>query len=184
MVSDETVRSGGLLFFKAGSALIGPSEDVKLRFLDRRNDHEIELAVVIGKKADRVSEDEALNYVAGYAVFLDMTLRGPEIQAQRKSIDTYAVLGPWLTTTDEIDDPDNLDMVLHVNDKLRQSGNTRDQIRSQRNIIAYASQFFTLRPGDVIFTGTPHGIGPVRPGDVIRAAIDGLGEMTVKVTSA
>ena len=184
MVSDDTVRSGGTLFFKARSALAGPGDGVKLRFLERRNDHEIELAIVIGKTADRVSESDALDYVAGYAVFLDMTLRGPEIQAQRKSIDSYAVLGPWLTTADEIAHPDALDLRLSVNGEPRQSGNTRDQIRSQRNIVSYASQFFTLYPGDVIFTGTPAGIGPVKPGDIIRASIAGLGEMTVAVGKA
>ena len=146
MVSDATRESGGLLFFKANSALIGPSEGIKLRFLERRNDHEIELAIVMGKKADRVSVADALSYVAGYAIFLDITLRGPEIQAQRKSIDSYAVLGPWLTTADEIANPDDLDLTLAVNGQPRQKGNTRDQIRAQAEVISYASQFFTLYP--------------------------------------
>jgi 2,4-didehydro-3-deoxy-L-rhamnonate hydrolase len=172
------------LFLKATSALVGPSEGVRLRHPGRRNDHEVELAVVIGRTADRVARAEALQYVAGYAIALDMTVRGPEERSMRKSIDSYAVLGPWLVTADEIADPARLDIELSVNGEQRQRANTRDLVVDIPRLIEWASSYYTLHPGDVILTGTPDGVGPVQPGDTISARIQGIGEMHVAVAAA
>jgi 2-keto-4-pentenoate hydratase/2-oxohepta-3-ene-1,7-dioic acid hydratase in catechol pathway len=169
------------LFLKASSALIGPSEQIRLRFPDRRNDHEVELAVVIGRRCHQVSREEALNYVAGYAIGLDITIRGPELQSFRKSPDTYAVCGPWLVTRDEIPDPGELDLRLWVNNALRQSANTRQLIYDVPRLIEYASSFYTLHPGDLIFTGTPEGVGPLLPGDRVDAEIAQIGRFSIQV---
>jgi 2-keto-4-pentenoate hydratase/2-oxohepta-3-ene-1,7-dioic acid hydratase in catechol pathway len=169
------------LFLKASSSLIGPGEAVRLPFTDRRIDHEIELAVAIGRTARDVSAANALGYVAGYAIGLDMTVRGPEDRSFRKSLDTFSVLGPWLVTADELPDPGGLDLELKVNGETRQKANTRDLVLGVPELIEYASSFYTLYPGDVIFTGTPEGVGPVRPGDRIEASIDRIGTMTVAV---
>ena len=169
------------LFLKATSSLIGASRTVEIRHPDRRCDHEIELAAVIGKTADRVSSATALDYVAGYSIGLDMTVRGPEERSLRKSIDTFTVLGPWMVTADEIADPSALDMVLSVNGDVRQRANTRDLVIGIADLIAFASSFYTLHPGDILLTGTPEGVGPVQPGDVIRADIQEIGGMSVNV---
>ncbi|MGH6815174.1 MAG: fumarylacetoacetate hydrolase family protein [Hyphomicrobiaceae bacterium] len=169
------------MFLKATSSIVGPSEGVAIRHADRRNDHEIELAAVIGKRADRISSPQALDHVAGYCIGLDMTTRGPEERSLRKSIDTYTVLGPWLVTADELPDPSQLDLSLTVNGQSRQAANTRDLIIGVADLIAWASSFYTLMPGDVVLTGTPEGVGPVQPGDVIEASIGGIGSMTVPV---
>lgn len=169
------------LFLKASSALIGPSEQIRLRFPERRNDHEVELAVVIGRRCHQVSREEALNYVAGYAIGLDITIRGPELQSFRKSPDTYAVCGPWLVTRDEIPDPGVLDLRLWVNNELRQSANTRQLIYDVPRLIEYASSFYTLHPGDLIFTGTPEGVGPLLPGDRVDAEIAQIGRFSIQV---
>lgn len=172
------------LFLKATSALIGPGEEIRLRFPERRNDHEVELAVVIGTRCNHVRKEDALQYVAGYAIGLDMTIRGPELQCFRKSPDTYAVCGPWLVTRDEIPDPNRLDLSLWVNGELRQSANTRRLVYGVERLIEYATSFYTLHPGDLIFTGTPEGVGPVKPGDVISAAIEGIGRFDIRVAAA
>ena len=169
------------LFLKAASALIGPSEEVRLRFPERRSDHEIELVVVIGREASQVRRERALEHVFGYAIGLDMTLRGPEWPVFRKSGDTYAVLGPWVVTSDEIEDPNALELSLSVNGELRQKANTRQLIHDVAALIEYASSFYTLHPGDLIYTGTPEGVGPVHPGDVMDCAIEGIGAMRVAV---
>lgn len=179
----KQIREIGL-FLKATSSLIGPGRAVRLREPERRTDHEIELAVVIGRVADRVSARAALDYVAGYAIGLDITLRGPEERSLRKSIDTYSVLGPWLVTTDELSDVSGLAFQLSVNDEPRQAANTRDLVVDVPGLIEMASRFYTLHPGDVLFTGTPEGVGPVKPGDTIHAAIEGIGEMEVAVEAA
>ncbi len=179
----KTIGDWGL-FLKANSALVGAGEGVALRFPDRRNDHEVELAVVIGTIGNRIEEAFALDHVAGYAIGLDMTVRGTEVPSFRKSIDTYAVLGPWLVTRDEIADPNALDLSLAVNGAVRQSSNTRHLDYNVQKLIAYASSFYTLHPGDIIMTGTPAGVGPVRPGDTIVADIAGIGRMTVAIRAA
>ena len=171
-------------FLKACSALVGPSEGVALRFADRRNDHEVELAAIIGKEADRVPEAGALNYIAAYAIGLDMTVRGSEDRSVRKSIDSYAVLGPWLVTADDISDPDALDLEIRVNGETRQKSNTKNMIFSVGRLIEFCSAFYTLHPGDVIMTGTPEGVGPVEAGDVMHCTVEGIGSMDVPVRNA
>jgi 2-keto-4-pentenoate hydratase/2-oxohepta-3-ene-1,7-dioic acid hydratase in catechol pathway len=190
--SDEGINAGNQvvpihkvgLFLKACSALAGASEGIALRKLDRRNDHEVELAVIIGKTANNVSRENALDYVAGYSIGLDITARGPEERSLRKSIDTYAVLGPWLVTADEIPEPNNLNLKIAVNGQIRQNSNTKFMILGVRELIEYATSFYTLRPGDIIMTGTPEGVSPIQPGDTIVATIDTIGSMQVKVRSA
>lgn len=172
------------LFLKATSSLIGAGSAVQLRMPDRRSDYEIELAVIIGKDANNVKAEDALDFVAGYSICFDMTIRGPEERSLRKSLDTYSVLGPWLVTSDEIPDPSNLDFELKVNGKTCQKANTSDLVLSVPELIEFASKFYTLRPGDIIFTGTPEGVGPVVPGDIMHARVEGIGEMSVSVTSA
>jgi 2,4-didehydro-3-deoxy-L-rhamnonate hydrolase len=169
------------LFLKATSSLVGALQGVVLRHPDRRTDHEVELAVIIGDRTDRVSAKDALQHVAGYCIGLDITVRGPEDRSMRKSIDTYSVLGPWLVTADEIPDPGALDLSLTVNGEPRQSSNTRNLIMGVAELIEWASSFYTLLPGDVIMTGTPDGVGPIATDDVLHARIDRIGEMTVRV---
>jgi 2-keto-4-pentenoate hydratase/2-oxohepta-3-ene-1,7-dioic acid hydratase in catechol pathway len=172
------------LFLKATSSIVGPSEGIAVRHPDRRTDHEIELAAVIGQRADRVSKADALKYVAGYCIGFDITVRGPEERSLRKSIDSYTVLGPWLVTADEIGDPSGLDLHLSVNGETRQKANTRDLLIDTPSLIEWASSFYTLMPGDVILTGTPEGVGPIVAGDTIEASIDKIGSMTVAVRAA
>jgi 2,4-didehydro-3-deoxy-L-rhamnonate hydrolase len=169
------------LFLKATSSVIGPSEAIMIRHPDRRTDHEIELAVVIGKKADRVERHQAFEYLAGYCIGLDITVRGPEERSLRKSVDTYTVLGPWLVTSDELADSSQLSLKLSVNGQARQDANTRDLIIDVPGLIAFATRFYTLMPGDVLLTGTPEGVGPIKPGDVIRSEISQIGVMTTSV---
>jgi len=171
------------LFLKASSSVVGPAEGVCLARPDRRNDHEIELVAVIGKAGRDIKVGDALSHVAGYCVGLDMTVRGPEERSLRKSPDSYTVLGPYLTTADEIDCIDSLDLEIKVNGEVRQRANTRDLIMNVASLISFASTFYTLHPGDVLMTGTPEGVSEVFPGDVMVAEIRGLGGMTVAVRS-
>ena len=172
------------MFLKANSALVGPGEGVALRFTEARNDHEMELAVIIGKKGSNISIEEAQSYIAGYAIGLDMTTRGKELQSFRKSADTYAVLGPWMVTADEIRDPNNLDLKISVNGEVRQNSNTRELVYNVEKLIEYSSERYTLYPGDIIMTGTPDGVGPVEPGDVMTCELEGIGMMEVHVRAA
>ena len=175
-----TIQSAGL-FLKATSSLVGPGEGVALRKLDRRTDHEVELVAVIGRTARDVSKADALGYVAGYCIGLDITIRGSEDRSFRKSPDSYAVLGPWLVTADEIPNPGQLDLQIAVNGEMRQSSNTKCLILGVAELIELASSFYTLDPGDVIYTGTPEGVSPIEPGDEIVATIEEIGTMTVRV---
>jgi 2-keto-4-pentenoate hydratase/2-oxohepta-3-ene-1,7-dioic acid hydratase in catechol pathway len=178
-----SIQSIGL-FLKAASSLVGAGEGIALRKLDRRNDHEVELAFVIGKEARNVPASEALEYVAGYAIGLDITIRGAEDRSFRKSPDSYTVLGPWLVTADEIADPGALGLSISVNGETRQSSNTRYMILGVPELIEFASSFYTLHPGDVVITGTPEGVSPIAPGDVISARIEKIGVMEVAVRAA
>jgi 2,4-didehydro-3-deoxy-L-rhamnonate hydrolase len=139
---------------------------------------------VIGKRADRIEPDKAFECVAGYCIGLDITVRGPEERSLRKSIDTYTVLGPWLVTADELADPSQLSLRLSVNGQVRQNANTRDLIIDVPGLIAFGAQFYSLMPGDVLLTGTPEGVGPIRAGDVLRSEISGIGEMTTLVEAS
>lgn len=178
---DEIQKMG--LFLKATSSLVGPSEGVALRHLDRRNDHEVELAVIIGKAGTRIPRGRAYEHIAAYCIGLDMTVRGPEERSLRKSVDSFTVLGPWLVTADAVADPSNLDLSLTVNGEARQKANTRDLILGIPELIEFATSFYTLHPGDVLLTGTPEGVGPVKPGDRMIAEIQGIGRMEVAVRS-
>ena len=144
-----TIHNAGV-FLKATSALVGPGAGVEIRRTDRRTDHEVELVCVIGKTASRVSKADALEYVAGYAVGLDITIRGSEDRSFRKSPDGYAVLGPWLVTADEVRDPGMLDLELSVNGELRQRSNTKYLILGVSELVEMASAMYTLYPGDLI----------------------------------
>lgn len=178
-----TIHDWGL-FLKSNTSLIGFGDQIVLRHGERRNDHECELAVVIGKPCNQVNADQALQYVAGYAIGLDITLRGPEFQCWRKSIDTYSVLGPWLVTADEIDSPDDLQLSLSVNGQPRQDSSTRFLVMGVAELIAWASSMYTLLPGDIIMTGTPAGVGPVVPGDRIEAYVQGVGKADILVADS
>ena len=179
----KTIEHYGL-FLKANSSLVGAGDGIVLQFPERRSDHEVELAVVIGGSGSNILRSAALSYVAGYAVGLDISVRGTEDRSLRKSLDSYSVLGPWLTTADEIDDPNALELRLSVNDEVRQDASTRSLIFDVEALIVYASSFYTLWPGDIIMTGTPEGVGPLAPGDTVIATVDGVGTMTVAVTAA
>jgi 2-keto-4-pentenoate hydratase/2-oxohepta-3-ene-1,7-dioic acid hydratase in catechol pathway len=172
------------LFLKASSSLVGAADGVAVRFPDRRTDHEIELGVVIGKECSDVSEADALSVIAGYSIALDMSVRGTEDRSFRKSIDSYSVLGPWLVTPDEVPEPDSVDFTLKVNGVVKQQSNTRKLIFKTRKLIAWASRWYTLYPGDVLMTGTPEGVGPVGPGDVMDCEMEFIGSMRVNVRAA
>jgi 2-keto-4-pentenoate hydratase/2-oxohepta-3-ene-1,7-dioic acid hydratase in catechol pathway len=170
------------LFLKAASSVVGAGEGIQIHHDDgRRTDHEVELALVIGREARHVREEEALSVVAGYLIGLDITIRGTEDRSWRKSLDTFTVLGPWLVTADEFGDPQAVDLRIDVNGQTRQDANTRDLIWSVPRCIAMASSAYTLHPGDVILTGTPEGVGPIARGDTLDAFIEGVGAMRVAV---
>jgi 2-keto-4-pentenoate hydratase/2-oxohepta-3-ene-1,7-dioic acid hydratase in catechol pathway len=169
------------LFLKSSTSVVGPGEGIELGFPGRRTDFEIELAVVIGEKAKNVSGAAAMSCIAGYCIGLDISARGTEDRSFRKSADSYTVLGPWLVTADEIPDPGNLGIRLAVDGELRQDSNTQNMIVGVQELVERASRAFTLYPGDVILTGTPEGVGPLEKGSTLRATIDGIGSMDVKV---
>lgn len=175
----EIQRAG--LFLKATSSLVGAGHGIYLNQTERRTDHEVELAVVIGRRAKNVGASDALAYVAGYTIGLDITIRGPEERSMRKSPDSYSVLGPWLVTSDELTDPGALPFELAINGETRQRSNTNDLIIDVPGLIQFATRFYTLHPGDVIYTGTPEGVGEIKAGDVIDARIEGLGSLRVAV---
>ncbi|MEA5097669.1 MAG: fumarylacetoacetate hydrolase family protein [Burkholderiaceae bacterium] len=177
-----------IVFMKAVSCLCGPNDDIILPIDSKKSDWEIELGIIIGKKAQYVSEEDALDYVAGYCVTDDLSER--EFQIERgtqwdkgKGCDTFGPVGPWLVTKDEVPDPQNLELYLDVNGQRMQHGNTSTMIFSAAKLVSYLSHFMTLLPGDVIATGTPPGVGMakdpqvfLKPGDVVVAGIAGLGE--------
>ena len=182
-----TAPSEPVVFMKATTALVGPNDNIVIPKNSVKTDWEVELAVVIGKKASYVDEPEAMDYVAGYCLHNDVSER--EFQIERggtwdkgKGCDTFAPLGPWLVTKDEVKDVDSLRLWLKVNDKMMQDGTTANLIFKIPSIVSYVSQFMTLLPGDIISTGTPAGVGlgfspPVylKAGDVVELGIDGLG---------
>jgi 2-keto-4-pentenoate hydratase/2-oxohepta-3-ene-1,7-dioic acid hydratase in catechol pathway len=176
-----------IIFFKSTTALIGPNDDVIIPKNSEKTDWEVELAVVIGKKASYVPVEEALDYVAGYALHNDYSERAFQLErsgqwVKGKSCDTFAPIGPFLATPDEIPDVNNLRLWLKVNGETKQDGNTSNLVFNVPFLISYVSQFMTLLPGDVISTGTPAGVGLgfkppqyLKPGDVVEVGIEGLG---------
>ncbi|MDB5514427.1 MAG: hydrolase family protein [Tardiphaga sp.] len=177
---DRPVETLGL-FLKATSSVTGPIPGISLNWHEKRNDYEAELVVVIGKTGKNISAENAMDHIAGYCVGLDMSVRGPEERSFRKSADSYTVLGPWLTTADEIADPEQLTLWLTLNGQPRQRSSTAAMTVGIRRLIEIASSAYTLYPGDILMTGTPEGVGAVVPGDIIVTGCDGLGEMTVPV---
>jgi 2-keto-4-pentenoate hydratase/2-oxohepta-3-ene-1,7-dioic acid hydratase in catechol pathway len=172
------------LFLKANSSVVGASHGVEVQHPERRNDHEAELVLVIGKAGRDIPRARAFEYIAAYAVGLDMTVRGPQERSMRKSIDSYTVVGPWMVTADELGDPQALDFWLTVNGKPRQRANTRDLVLDIPALIEMASSYYSLQPGDLLFTGTPEGVGPVVDGDVIEVEFKDIGRMNVDVRNA
>ena len=169
-------------FLKSSASVAGPADAIVLPDLPSREiHHEAELAIVIGRTARHVSIDAARECIFGYACLLDITVRGSEERVMRKSYDTFCPVGPWLVTADEVPDPDRLDMKLWVNGDLRQSANTRDLLVDIPSMISIAASVTTLYPGDIIATGTPAGVGPIRAGDSVKIEIDGVGSMNVPV---
>lgn len=169
-------------FLKAASSLSGPQDPIILPELPGREvHHECELAIIIGKEARHVDAAQALACVFGYACLIDVTVRGKEDRVMRKSYDTFTPIGPVIVTSDEVGDPSSLDLKLWVNDELRQHANTRDLILDVPNMVAMASSVATLYPGDVIASGTPAGVGPIRAGDRVTIEIERVGRMSISV---
>lgn len=177
-----------VIFMKATSAICGPNDPVIIPRNSEKTDWEVELGVIIGKRAKYVSEEDALDYVAGYCVINDVSERTFQIEhagqwTKGKSADNFGQIGPWLVTKDEVADPQNLKMWLTVNGVSRQDGSTNTMVYGVAHVVAYLSKFMSLQPGDVISTGTPPGVGMglnpptyLKPGDVIELGIEGLGE--------
>jgi len=182
-----TMPTEPVVFFKATTALCGPNDDVVIPPGSEKTDWEVELAIVVGRRANYVAEEEAMDHVAGYALHNDYSERAWQIErggqwVKGKSFDTYAPLGPFLATRDEVPDPNGLNLWLDVNGERFQESSTADMIFKVPTLVSYLSQFMTLLPGDVISTGTPSGVGlgfqPPRylaPGDVVEVGIEGLG---------
>jgi len=169
-------------FLKATSSISGPQDAIVLPDLPSREiHHECELALIIGKGGRHIPVDAARDHIFGYSCLMDITVRGKEERVMRKSYDTFTPIGPVLVTADEVGDPSDLDMKLWVNDTLRQHASTRDLIVDIPNMVALASSVSTLEPGDVIATGTPEGVGPIRGGDTVTIEIARVGRMTVPV---
>lgn len=185
--SGLAVPSEPVVFMKASSAIVGPDDDVLIPRGSEKTDWEVELGIVIGRKAKYVSEAEALDYVAGYCVAHDVSERAFQNERQGqwtkgKSCDTFGPIGPWMVTKDEIADPQQLGMWLKVNGETMQNGSTRTMVYQVAYLVSYLSQFMSLMPGDIISTGTPPGVGMgmkpqrfLRAGDVIELGIEGLG---------
>lgn len=191
--TNAAVPKEPILFFKATTSVSGPDDDIMIPKDSVKTDWEVELAVVIGKRASYVEEGEAMDHVAGYCLHNDVSERAFQLErggqwVKGKSCDTFAPLGPWLATKDEIKDVHNVRLWLSVNGKKMQDGNTDDLIFNIPQLVSYISRFMTLLPGDIISTGTPHGVGlgmnpPVylKPGDVVELGADGLGTQKQKV---
>jgi 2-keto-4-pentenoate hydratase/2-oxohepta-3-ene-1,7-dioic acid hydratase in catechol pathway len=174
--------SGQGFFLKANSSLSGPNDPIVLPDLPEREvHHECELAVIIGKGGLNIPSDRAMDHVFGYSCLVDVVVRGKEERVMRKSFDSFCPMGPWIATRDEVARPDDIDLKLSINGELRQSANTRDLIVSIPEMIRMASAVMTLQPGDVIASGTPAGVGPIRGGDRLDIEVAGVGSMSLPV---
>jgi 2-keto-4-pentenoate hydratase/2-oxohepta-3-ene-1,7-dioic acid hydratase in catechol pathway len=182
-----------VIFMKATSAIVGPNDDLLIPRGSEKTDWEVELGIVIGKTAKYVSEDDALDYVAGYCTLHDVSERAFQIEragqwTKGKSCDTFGPTGPWLVTKDEVADPQDLKMWLTVNGETMQDGSTKTMVYGVRHLVSYLSQFMSLQPGDIISTGTPPGVGMgmkppryLKAGDVVELGIEGLGSQKQNV---
>mgnify|MGYP000980382859 FL=1 len=192
--SNAAIPTEPILFFKSTSALVGPNDDLIIPKGAQKTDWEVELAVVIGKKASYVEEKDAVSHIAGYCLHNDYSERHFQLErggqwVKGKSCDSFAPMGPFIATADEIQDTNNLRLWLKVNDQMMQDGNTADLIFKAPYLVHYVSQFMTLLPGDIISTGTPKGVGmgikpnPIylKAGDKVELGIDGLGSSSQKV---
>jgi len=185
-----------IIFFKATSAIIGPNDNVEIPRKSVKSDWEVELGVIIGKEAKYITESDSQSYIAGYCVVNDLSEREFQIEhsgqwVKGKSCDTFGPIGPYIVTTDEVPDPQNLKMWLDVNGKRMQDGSTSTMVYGVNFLISYLSQFMSLQPGDIISTGTPPGVGMgmnpqvfLKPGDVMKLGIEGLGEQKQITVSA
>lgn len=198
---DHAIESGleppvePVVFSKAPSCIVGPDDDVVIPKGSQKTDWEVEIAIVIGKRASYISEEEALSHVLGYMVCNDVSERALQIEGtgqwiKGKSAPTFGPIGPWLVTPDELDDVQNLDMWLDVNGKRCQTGNTKTMIFNVAHLVHYLSELMILEPGDIITTGTPPGVGLgmkppkfLKPGDVMTLGIEGLGEQRQNVVA-
>lgn len=171
------------MFLKSPSSVCGPQDKILRPYDDRLIHHESELVMVIGKRGSTIPLDQALNYVFGYTCGLDITVRGPEDRSKRKSFDTFSPTGPYLVTADEIPDPSTLEIRLWVNEDLRQHAFTKDLVTDCPHLIANMSWVATMEPGDLLFTGTPDGVGEIKPGDLVTINISEVGEMSVPVAA-
>lgn len=171
-------------FLKAPSSVVGPSDGITLPYTNRRCDHEIELAFVMENEVKNVAADDVWDDIFGYTILLDISVRGKEDRSSRKSYDTFTPLGPVVVTTDEIDDPHDLQMELKVNGETRQNASTREMINTCAEIVENAAIEATVEAGDVVTTGTPSGVGPLAEGDTVHAEIEGIGRMELTVTSS
>jgi 2-keto-4-pentenoate hydratase/2-oxohepta-3-ene-1,7-dioic acid hydratase in catechol pathway len=175
-----------IIFVKVGSSVVGPGEVVRIPRNLGRMDHEVELAVVIGKQATEVSRKNAFRYVAGYTIVNDVSARSLQTKDlekrhpwfRTKSFDTFTPMGPWIVTADEIRPPVRLNLECRVNGRLRQKANSRDLVFDIPTVIEFITKYITLDPGDVISTGTPGGIGPITDGDTVTCTIQKIGKLT------
>jgi 2-keto-4-pentenoate hydratase/2-oxohepta-3-ene-1,7-dioic acid hydratase in catechol pathway len=185
-----------IMFMKATSAVTGPNDDVIIPKNSFKSDWEVELGVIIGKEAKYISEDQSQDHIAGYCVVNDLSERAFQIEhsgqwVKGKSCDTFGPIGPYLVTKDEVADPQNLKMWLDVNGKRMQDGSTSTMVYGVNFLVSYLSQFMSLQPGDIISTGTPPGVGMgmkpqvfLKPGDVMRLGVEGLGEQKQMTVAA
>ena len=185
-----------IMFFKATSAVIGPNDNVIIPKKSVKSDWEVELGVVIGKEAKYISEDQSQNHIAGYCIINDLSEREFQLEhsgqwVKGKSCDTFGPIGPYLVTKDEVADPQNLNLWLDLNGKRMQDGSTNTMVYGVNFLVSYISQFMSLQPGDIISTGTPPGVGMgmkpqvfLKPGDVMKLGIEGLGEQVQKTVAA
>jgi len=184
----EEVPSEPIFFLKPPSALTGHNSKIILPVESERVDHEIELAVIIGKRCKNVDPREAWNTIFGYTILLDITARDLQRKDvtwfRAKGFDTFCPLGPWIVTKDEIEDPHNLNIELKVNGEVRQQGNTKDMIFKINELISFASKVCTLEPGDILATGTPQGVAPLKHGDIIEGYIEKIGLLKLAVNSS
>lgn len=179
----KTIEHYGL-FLKPSSSVVGPEAAITLPFSGRRTDHEAEVGVIIGKTVKNIVESEADRAIFGITGLLDLSVRGQEDRPFRKGFDGFCPIGPWMVTHDEIPHFEDIDFELRVNGVVRQIGNTRNMIYSIRRLVSLASYQTTLYPGDIIATGTPEGVGEVKPGDRLHLTVNGVGTLAVAVADA